>query len=1053
MTRIRPFFLMVVAGWCVLQGTEVQSQDPCLPGNHQEINQPERSINYTTDPLKVSCDKYMSPGWYRFTSPAGWEMPTECVPQMRCGTMFPIWLQGDTPPRDGQEHDLPACITVGSACCALTFNITVKRCNDFAVYELFPITTCDMGYCAGTEVKCPPGLSSETGYTPCYRAPEIKEIPQLNIIELEDEFQFQCNISSNNNSKIVYEMGYFAENQLLNKEELELEKNHLLLKEPNMNHGGKTILGRTLYCRVRARFHDKPNQFGRWVKSPGYFMGIEIVNNYKNVSLAETDGQQFIYLKSTIPFKCNSLYYNSLSNGQKKRQCKLEVMVENTNSDDRPLRCPNGKKIPQVKFGKCMIELDMDNWNDVHAIPIKATRDFKYDGVRMRQVEFIPIVSNMQNIWNGYKLENYQITAEDFIDQKAYCKSQNDPHMLTFDGHYYNNYLEGEFIFYRHKALPFEVRTFYKKCNGFASCNCAVAARAGDDVIVVDRCNSVQEVTIFNTDRVVKTSVLKTRVVSQDTTFTEGFRLLTLNNGLQYEIYFPHGAFVRMILTNGDKYLEFMNVYMYPSPDDFGQVEGLCGTFDKNVANDLMLRDGTVYTGRGTNRGGQPNDFNTNWRVWANESLYSGQSPQKTPFEQSTYCNCIREKGMGPKGGDDWLQCRFTNDVELCELIGKDITKEKQYQFQQEWQGNARTIEFEFDENFDPMNVTWPTPSGWTEAKAKKFCEDFIKRSAAARACSNLTIDLDLEHDIEMCMEDIKLCDCTDFAMGAIEDIKEKCSAEIRKNVTLWVDVPGLNYTVPPPIPMCINECSFQGECVSDGVCVCDKGWAGIDCSIDATKPPDAYFIPAGGRCDIRKYRCESTPVYGRGFQDISTLSCRFEPYDLETNQPLMFALRETKPAQFENFGEVVCPTPVSRLKRSTAGVANEGFLVSVTNDGKTLSNKVLFVKYDSRCQQCNETGYCTVKPGTCMVENACFMKDDFDPDNECQKCVPSQSTTTWMHIEGCTLNTGLPAWAYGAIGGGAALLLIIAIVLMVKLCSKPSQVAAAPMTKMQQFS
>ena len=66
------------------------------------------------------------------------------------------------------------------------------------------------------------------------------------MIELDDSFHFNCNITSNNNSKIVYEMGWFADNQLLSKEEMELEKDHLILTEQNMNHGGKTILGKTV---------------------------------------------------------------------------------------------------------------------------------------------------------------------------------------------------------------------------------------------------------------------------------------------------------------------------------------------------------------------------------------------------------------------------------------------------------------------------------------------------------------------------------------------------------------------------------------------------------------------------------------------------------------------------------------------------------------------------------------------------------------------------------------------------------------------------------------
>lgn len=37
-----------------------------------------------------------------------------------------------------------------------------------------------------------------------------------------------------------------------------------------------------------------------------------------------------------------------------------------------------------------------------------------------------------------------------------------------------------------------QVRTFYKNCNGKASCNCAVAVKVEDDVIVIDRCSEVK---------------------------------------------------------------------------------------------------------------------------------------------------------------------------------------------------------------------------------------------------------------------------------------------------------------------------------------------------------------------------------------------------------------------------------------------------------------------------------------------------------------------------------------------------------------------------------
>ena len=40
------------------------------------------------------CDTFLS-GWYRVTSGAGENMPTECIDGgFRCGTISPIWMNG-----------------------------------------------------------------------------------------------------------------------------------------------------------------------------------------------------------------------------------------------------------------------------------------------------------------------------------------------------------------------------------------------------------------------------------------------------------------------------------------------------------------------------------------------------------------------------------------------------------------------------------------------------------------------------------------------------------------------------------------------------------------------------------------------------------------------------------------------------------------------------------------------------------------------------------------------------------------------------------------------
>jgi hypothetical protein len=43
-------------------------------------------------------------------------------------------------------------------------------------------------------------------------------------------------------------------------------------------------------------------------------------------------------------------------------------------------------------------------------------------------------------------------------------------------------------------------------------------------------------------------------------------------------------------------------------------VEGLCGTFNEDVADDLTLPNGTIYAGDGSELQGQPRPFIQAWR-------------------------------------------------------------------------------------------------------------------------------------------------------------------------------------------------------------------------------------------------------------------------------------------------------------------------------------------------------------------------------------------------------------------------------------------------------
>lgn len=77
---------------------EDQIADPCQPENHVVLrDQIRRSFNHHVSLGSEStlCDKHLQPNWYRFDSPAGNVMPTECPGGKYCGTEKPVWMKGE----------------------------------------------------------------------------------------------------------------------------------------------------------------------------------------------------------------------------------------------------------------------------------------------------------------------------------------------------------------------------------------------------------------------------------------------------------------------------------------------------------------------------------------------------------------------------------------------------------------------------------------------------------------------------------------------------------------------------------------------------------------------------------------------------------------------------------------------------------------------------------------------------------------------------------------------------------------------------------------------
>ncbi|CAH1800531.1 unnamed protein product [Owenia fusiformis] len=1049
------FFLLFGCIGCIIGVVLAQADfDPCLEGNYRLLDEPDRSTGYDSTGLSKRCDRTLQKGWYMFVSGAGSYVPESCPKESHCGTTNPIWMDGPHPPRDGFIYPRTAYASVAGICNAVPIDMEVKMCNEGPVYHLQPTKTCDMAYCAGSEVECPAGTGSPTGFTPCDKdIPPRPKKPSLTMDVVNDKIEFRCYLDDNTQSNKIHRVEWFTNRQKIYYQDIQYGYEYATLTENQLRFNGETPMGKILYCKVRARYTHK-SIYGAKASSPGYYMGIKITGideERKEVDVSEDAQTQYLELTSTIPIVCNSLYFSMLSDKEQRKQCKVTVTVENSNDANdngrNKLKCPDGRVIEQIKFGTCGATFTPDNWQITQRIAIKATRDFMYDGVRVKFIDFSPIKSLVQEIWNGYQLPSFQVKAEDFQDKKAMCKSQNDPHMTTFDGHYYHNFYEGEFVLYRNTNpdFPFEVHAFYKRCNNFATCNCAIAARAGDDVIIVDRCNTINGVSVWGTNDVKDYNYLRTKVATNwDEIITPGFKIFRKSNGNTYEIHFPHGAYVRIQLAHGNKYGQFLNAYVYPSPDDIDNTIGLCGIYNKNKTDDLTLRNGRVYTGKGSNHGGQPKPFSVEWRVREDESLYNGRAPNQPPYQQYEYCDCIKIKGAA-----DQLQCNMNSDVERCQIVGTDITSQKltEHLFKKTQPSDKDDDDdaaFTFDEDFEGDMPEWPTPGGWTEEEARKFCEDFLLQSSAFQQCvnANVTDDLEEQDDIDTCMTDILLADNTDWANAALEGFKEKCENEAKKAADTFIDN-------RPAVELCLNDCSGKGKC-EQGECDCNNGWTGADCSQDANLPPTALFIPREGKCDIRSRPCKDVVIYGDGFLQKSNLKCRIQRVKIEDGSFEAVGSPLTVQADFESFAEVSCPFETARRKKrssdNSTDSASEGYTLSVSNDGSTFSNPMLYVRYDGRCQNCTANGACYMQPGSCMIQGYCFATNDMNPDNECQICDPSNTDSSWSRSPTCpqAQTDSLPSWA-GPIMGAMAVLVIVlgvgAAFLYIKINKKKSKV------------
>ena len=123
--------------------------------HHRNIGHGKKddSGKYYNDKLRhshVSPD-WQGAGWYRFTGPSGYRMPTKTPGVKHCGTLSTGWLKGNHPKIPGQTVNAKVCFHSYSNECAKFVDVEVTNCDEYFVYYLPDTRNGYYRYCATNE--------------------------------------------------------------------------------------------------------------------------------------------------------------------------------------------------------------------------------------------------------------------------------------------------------------------------------------------------------------------------------------------------------------------------------------------------------------------------------------------------------------------------------------------------------------------------------------------------------------------------------------------------------------------------------------------------------------------------------------------------------------------------------------------------------------------------------------------------------------------------------------------------------------------------------------
>ncbi|XP_059165058.1 von Willebrand factor D and EGF domain-containing protein-like isoform X2 [Physella acuta] len=745
----------------------------------------------------------------------------------------------------------------------------------------------------------------------------------------------------------------------------------------------KSLFDKKIYCIGEVRFLK-----GEWCHTKGsnVISPAIMCPAPTQIKLVEGQGYQNVLVKLTAPpaFFCV---------GKDGGQCELEVVI-NTVVQNNELRCSKDEIIPQIVFGidKCTLKFTRSNWKNGITIPVKANIDRILDGDRVVTIQTTVKFTGLENTEES--CPDIQATVVD-RDKASNCYSVNDPHIATFDKYNYDNQLEGEFILYKHKNLPYQVNVDYRPCVPHlqtATCNCAAAIQSGSSVIVFNSCDAKtvrQDATAMDIK------------IFSDGELTPGTKVRQLGGGQQYEVQLPTGTVVTVMPSQAT----FMNVFITASPADFKMVEGMCGNF--NGVKDDDVDNLSV------------DNFNIKWK--ATKTIFCGVSVLSNDSAvQSAYSSCTGDSHPVLSSDVDVFRCS-SSDVDSNEIT-KKIPVFK----------NSETTCKQLTRRKRQASVPNPSPTKMTLTEAQLNCSGYLESSAVVKACTEQLSKERVTQSVSECAYDLMSTGLFDWAVSHVSNLAEECITRAEQNQSSWTgegDTPG-EPVFPQAIvtQLCVRDCGDNGHCVNS-FCRCKNGYFGESCQFGPNTVP--LIFGADKTCNIQESSCEAVRIDGDFFTSSDNLACHINFAAVDTRARKTESSAVVR-AEYISMYQVGCTLPTRRSA-----------YITVTNDGVRQSENVyLHVVHNSSCQTCvindNKTDVdCHMITNVCVIEGQCYFQQQEDNGDSCNFCDPNSSNIVWTRKTDSACKEVFSNEAIIAISVGCAvfglLLIFVVIIVMIK--------------------